>query len=108
MRVKELFNKTPSSNATYKIMSMRSDGQIMEGKGPKPKTPNDEKIHIGHIVDSGQYNLRHEFDHGDELAFDYQRLSKENKDKEAAVLQAQTLRILNPVYRKMNLKLVRI
>jgi len=107
MQVKDILkNKTPSSSATYKIMGRRSDGQLREGKGPKPVTPADHKIHIGHIIDSSQYNLRHEYDHGDELAFDYQRLSKEKLDKEAKALQNQTMRILNPIYRKMGLKLV--
>lgn len=99
-----LKNKTPSSKAVYTIMGHRSDGDIMRGKGPKPRTNTDKKIHFGHIVDSGQYNLRHTFDHSDELAFDYGRLSKE-KPQDAAALQAQTLRILNPNWRKMGLKL---
>ncbi len=102
-----LSNKTPSSSAVYKIMSHRSDGQIMEGKGPKPATKVDEKIHFGHIIDSGEYNLRHSFDHTDELAFDFKRLSKE-KPKNADELRAQTMRILNPNFRKMKLKLKEI
>lgn len=100
-----LKNKTPSSSATYKIESTRSDGR-MPDKKTKPATETDKKIHFGHIVDSGQYNLRHEFDHGEELAFDYQRLSKEHKDKEAHQLQKQTMKILGPVYKKMNIRLV--
>ena len=66
----------------------------------------DKKIHFDHIVDSGQYNLRHDHDHAKELAFDYQRLSKE-KPTEAKRLQSQTVRFLNPIYNKMGLKLER-
>ena len=99
-----LKNSTPSSSAEYKIMTHRSDGQLMEGKGPKPETETDKKIHFGHIIDSGEYNLRHSFDHTDELAFDFKRLSKE-KPLNAKELRAQTIRILNPNFRKMKLKL---
>jgi hypothetical protein len=104
-KVKEIFtNKLPSSKSTYTIMGHRSDGQIMEGKGPKPATPADHNIHEKHIVDSSYYNLRHSFDHTDELAFDYKRLSKD-LPANAKELQAQTMRILNPNFRKMNLRL---
>lgn len=99
-----LKNNLPSSGAEYKIMSHRSDGQLMEGKGPKPKTEADKKIHFGHIIDSGEYNLRHSFDHTDELAFDFKRLAKE-KPLNAKELREQTIRILNPNFRKMKLKL---
>lgn len=106
-QVKEIFeNKLPSSKATYSIMAHRSDGQIMEGKGPKPSTKADHNIHKKHIVDSSYYNLRHSFDHTDELAFDFKRLSKD-LPANAKELQAQTMRILNPNFSKMNLKLER-
>jgi hypothetical protein len=98
-------NSTPSSNATYKIMGERSDGRLPD-KNVKPATETDKKIHMGHIVDSGQYNLRHNHDHADELAFDFKRLAKE-KPKEAKKLQEQTLSILDPIYRRMKLKLIR-
>ena len=88
-------------------MQHKSDGQLMEGKGPKPKTPTDHKIHLAHIMDSGFYNLRHTFDHSDELAFDFERLSKDIP-KEANYLQSQTVRILNPNFAKMNLKLSKV
>jgi hypothetical protein len=97
-----LTNKTASSKAVYTIMGHRSDGDIMRGKGPKPSTKADKSIHLNHIVDSGYYNLRHSFDHTDELAFDFQRQSKDAPDA-AKALQAQTMRILNPNFRKMNL-----
>lgn len=103
-----LKNKTPHSSAEYKLnMQHRSDGQLMEGKGPKPSTPNDHKIHLGHILDSAEYNLRHDFDHSSELAYDYGRLSKD-APKDAKYIQDQTKRFLNPVWQKMGLKLVRI
>lgn len=99
-----LENHTPSSKAVYTIMGHRSDGDIMRGKGPKPKTETDKKIHLGHIVDSGQYNLRHVFDHSDELAFDYKRLTKD-KPKDAQALKKQTIRIAGRNFKKMGLKL---
>lgn len=103
-----LKNKTPHSSAEYRLnMKHRSDGQLMEGKGPKPSTPNDKKIHLGHILDSAEYNLRHDFDHSTELAYDYGRLSKD-APKDAEFIQKQTKRFLNPIWQKMGLKLVRI
>lgn len=97
-----LTNSNQYSSAKYD-MSKRSDGQLPDKKS-KPTTTGDKKIHNSHIVDSGQYNLRHEHDHLEELVFDYERLSKE-KPGEAAQLQAQALKFLAPLYKKMGLKL---
>lgn len=106
---KTLTSKTPYSSSTFKLMKTRSDGRIDPKDGgvkgnPKPKTPTDKKIHLGHIVGSGQYNLDHAHDHLEELAFDYKRLSKE-QPKEAGVLQMQTNKILGPIIGRMGLKL---
>ena len=105
-KVSEIFtSKSAHSTATYAYqMQHKSDGQLMEGKGPKPKTPADHRLHLSHIVDSSYYNLRHSFDHTDELAFDFKRLSKDIP-KDAESLRAQTIRILNPNFSKMGLKL---
>lgn len=73
-------------------------------KKPKPSTPTDQKIHLGHIIGSGQYNLDHDHDHSVELAYDYQRLAKE-VPKEAKKLRSQTVQILGPIFKKMDLKL---
>lgn len=85
-------------------MKTRSDGRLPDRT--KPKTKADHEIHLSHIIDSGQYNLRHDHDHTKELVFDYGRLNKE-VPKEASKLQRQTLAIMNPLWSKMNLKLVR-
>jgi hypothetical protein len=98
-------NTTPHSSATYELaMKHRSDGQLQEGKGPKPTTPADHKIHLGHILDSAEYNLRHDFDHSTELAFDFGRLMKDSPG-DAKFIVKQTKRFLNPVWSKMGLKL---
>lgn len=97
-----LKNSTPYSNAKYEIK--RSDGRLPDRT--KPATKTDDVIHINHIKDSGQYNLRHTHDHMAELVFDYQRLSKE-KTRLAANLQARTLGVLNKQFPKMGLRLER-
>ena len=99
-----LKNSNQYSKATYD-MKTRSDGRLPD-KATKPATKADKRIHFDHIVDSGQYNLRHDHDHAKELAFDYKRLSKE-KPAEATRLQSQTIRFLGPIYNQMGLKLVR-
>lgn len=104
-----LTSKTPYSTSQFKLMKTRSDGRIDPKDGgvkgsPKPKTPTDNKIHLGHIVGSGQYNLDHAHDHLEELAFDYKRLKKD-MPTEAGTLQLQTIKILGPIYSKMGLKL---
>lgn len=76
----------------------------MPDKKVKPSTKADNRIHLDHIVDSGQYNLRHNHDHAKELAFDYGRLIKD-KPAEARVLQKQTVKFLGPIYSSMGLKL---
>jgi len=98
-----LTSKTPYSKATFK-MKTRSDGRGVVPGNPKPTTETDKKIHLGHIVGSGQYNLDHDHDHTEELAFDYQRLNKE-VPKKATKLQKQTIQVLNPIFKRMNLKL---
>jgi hypothetical protein len=99
-----LKNKLPSSSAEYTIESTRSDGRLPDRQ--KPATKADHKIHLTHIKDSGQYNLRHSHDHLSELVFDYQRLSKEDL-RLAAELQSRTLGVLNKQFTKMGLRLER-
>jgi hypothetical protein len=99
-----LKNKLPSSSVEYKIMSSRSDGRLPDRQ--KPATKADHKIHMTHIKDSGQYNLRHTHDHMAELVFDYQRLRKEDL-RLAAELQSRTLGVLNKQFVKMGLRLER-
>ena len=99
-----LSNGNQYSSAKYKLL--RSDGRLPDKK-TKPSTNGDKKIHNSHIVDSGQYNLRHEHDHLEELAFDYERLCKE-RPEEAARLQSQALKFLAPLYKKMGLRLEKI
>lgn len=96
-----LSNGNQYSSAKYKLS--RSDGRLPDKK-TKPTTPGDKQVHNSHIVDSGQYNLRHEHDHLEELAFDYERLAKE-RPQEAEKLQSQALKFLAPLYKRMNLKL---
>lgn len=100
-----LKNENPESKSVYTMMKHRSDGDILKGDGPPPTTPADHKIHNGHIIDSGEYNVAHSYGHLDELAFDYKRLKKADLSKDAEQLKAQTMRILNPVVKKMGLKL---
>ena len=95
-----LSNKNQYSSAKYELI--RSDGRLPDRT--KPKTKADGKIHISHIVDSSQYNLRHSHDHSEEMAFDFDRLKKEDP-KLAVKYAGQTLAVMNPVYKKMNLKL---
>ena len=85
-------------------MKTRSDGRSVVPGNPKPTTENDKKIHLGHIIGSGQYNLDHDHDHTVELAYDYKRLKKE-EPKEATKLQQQTLGILGPIFKSMNIKM---
>lgn len=98
-----LTNGNKYSSAKYKYMDTRSDGRLPDKK-VKPATSGDKQLHNDHIVDSGQYNLRHEHDHLEELAFDYERLARERPD-EAVKLQAQALKFLAPKYKRMGLKL---
>lgn len=99
---KVMTNSLPTSTATYKIMKKRSDGRLPDRE--KPATKTDHKIHMTHIIDSSMYNLRHEHDHGEEMAFDYDRIRKE--DPRAALhYQKQIKSVLSPVYRKMGIKL---
>lgn len=98
-----LSNSNPYSKAIYKYEKTRSDGQLPDKKS-KPTTKGDKVIHNSHIVDSGQYNLRHEHDHLEELIFDYERLSKE-RPEEAEKLQYQALKFLAPLYKRMGLKM---
>ena len=95
-----LSNKNQYSSAKYELI--RSDGRLPDRT--KPKTKADSKIHMSHIVDSSQYNLRHSHDHSEEMAFDYDRLKKEDP-KLAVKYAGQTIAVMNPVYKKMNLKL---
>lgn len=97
---KVLQNTNNYSNAKYEML--RSDGRLPDRT--KPKTPADQKIHISHIVDSSQYNLRHAHDHEEEMAFDFKRLSKEDP-KLAKTYQKQIKDVLNPVFKKMKLRL---
>lgn len=97
-----LTSKTPYSKSTFKVESKRSDGSRVVPGNPKPTTDTDKKIHMGHIIGSGQYNLDHDHDHTEELAFDYERLMKE-KPQEAARLQKQTVQILGPIFKRMDI-----
>lgn len=99
-----LTSKTPYSVSKYELK--RSDGQLSMPKNPKPTTANDKAIHMGHIIDSGHYNLDHTHDHMEELAFDYKRLSKE-KPVEAVKLQRLAVQVLNPMYKRIGLKLTK-
>jgi hypothetical protein len=101
---KVLKSSTPYSKSTFDLESTRSDGRKVVPGNPKPTTSTDKKIHIGHIVGSGWYNLDHTHDHTVELAFDYNRLAKE-VPKKANDLQMTTLKVLNPIFKKMSLKL---
>ena len=96
---KTLTNNNQYSNAKYEIL--RSDGRLPDRTDPK--TEADKKIHISHIVDSSQYNLRHAHDHEEEMAFDFKRLSKEDP-KLAETYKRQIKDVLNPVFKKMKLK----
>jgi hypothetical protein len=99
--VKEvLSNKNQYSKATYD-MKHRSDGRLPARQ--KPASAGDKVIHNDHIVDSGQYNLRHTHDHLKELVFDYERLKE--KPEEAARIQHQAMVLLNPIWKGMHLKL---
>lgn len=93
---KTLKNSNKYSNAKYELL--RSDGRLPDRT--EPKTKADTQIHISHIVDSSQYNLRHAHDHEEEMAFDYGRLKKEDP-KLAATYQKQIKNVLNPVFKKM-------
>jgi len=99
---KVMQNSLPTSHVTYKIMGSRSDGRLPDRS--KPATKRDDRIHMTHIVDSSQYNLRHEFDHADEMAFDFKRFTKED-NRLAKNYQKQIKSVLNPVYRKMGLEI---
>lgn len=99
-----LTSKTPYSKSTFKVESKRSDGTGVVTGNPKPTTSTDKKIHMGHIIGSGQYNLDHDHDHTEELAFDYERLMKE-KPAEAEKLQKQTVQILGPIFKRMGITL---
>lgn len=100
--VKELVSTTPYSKQLITFMKTRSDGRLPDKT--KPTTPTDEKIHIGHIIGSSWYNLQHLHDHAEEVAFDYNRLHKEDP-KYGAKLTSQTKAVINPILRKMNLKI---
>ena len=94
-----LSNSNAFSKSTY-IMKKHSDGRLPDRT--KPATPADKKIHISHIIDSGDYNLRHEHDHAEEMAFDVSRFRKEDP----ALLERyirNILGVMNPVYKKMGL-----
>lgn len=98
-----LSSKTPYSKSTFKLKS-RSDGRNVVPGNPKPITDTDKKIHMGHIIGSGQYNLDHNHDHSEELAFDYERLIKE-KPQEADKLQKQIVSVLGPIFKRMDITL---
>jgi len=93
-------NSNYGSKSTYIIKRLRSDGRLPDRT--KPATARDTKIHLSHILDSSQYNLRHEHDHGEEMAFDYKRFLKEDT-KLVEQYSKQIRAVLNPVYKQMRL-----